>query len=64
MVVSVAILAAADLLKLRGIAIRNRIAAAPMPVRWLIISASITAILIFGIWGAGYDAAGFIYFQF
>ncbi len=33
-------------------------------MRWLIIAISICFILLFGIWGTGYNEANFIYFQF
>ena len=33
-------------------------------MRWLIIAIFICVILLFGIWGTGYNEANFIYFQF
>ena len=64
MLLSIAVLIFADIAKYRGIKIREIISAQDYWCRCLVIIASICAILIFGIWGSGYDAAGFIYFQF
>ena len=64
MLLSIAILLFADIMKHRGVQLRKVIAAQDYWCRYLIMIASICAILIFGIWGSGYDAAGFIYFQF
>lgn len=64
MLISIAILLLADTMKHRGIQVRKVIAAQDYWCRWLIMIISICAILVFGIWGSNYDAAGFIYFQF
>ena len=64
MLLSIAVLVFADIAKRRGIKIREVIAAQDYWCRCLVMIASICAILIFGIWGSGYDSAGFIYFQF
>lgn len=44
--------------------IRDRLMAAKLPVRWLITAALMTAIVVFGSYGIGYDARAFIYLQF
>ena len=62
--VCIAILLFADYCKHKGIALRKEIAKQDYWFRWLVISASVCAILIFGIWGTEYNAAGFLYFQF
>lgn len=62
--VSIAVLTAADIFKLNGIVIRDRIIKSPAAVRIIIIAVSVCLITLFGIWGPGYDAANFIYFQF
>lgn len=62
--ISIGILLAADVCKKRGIQVRNVILRQDFWVRWLVIALSVCAILLFGIWGASYDAASFIYFQF
>lgn len=64
LLVSIAILFFADFCKKRGIAVRKVILQQDYWVRWLIFSLSISAILLFGIWGTAYDATSFIYFQF
>lgn len=64
MLLSIAILLFADIMKHRGVQLHKVIAAQDYWCRCLIMIVSICAILIFGIWGSGYDAAGFIYFQF
>ena len=35
-----------------------------LPIRWAICLAAIMAIVVFGVYGPGYDPAPFIYFQF
>lgn len=61
---STALLLFADVCKLRGIRLRQVILRQDFWVRWLVIAAAVSAILLFGIWGSAYDAASFIYFQF
>lgn len=61
---SIGLLFFADFCKKRGIVVRHVIIRQAPWVRWLIFSLSISAILLFGIWGAAYNAASFIYFQF
>ncbi len=48
----------------KGIQIRQRIAAQHVVFRWIIYYGAILAIIIFGMYGPGYDSAGFIYAQF
>jgi D-alanyl-lipoteichoic acid acyltransferase DltB (MBOAT superfamily) len=64
MLICIAILFIADGLKRKGICIRKIIAAQDYWCRVLVLIVSICFILMFGIWGSGYNAAGFIYFQF
>lgn len=64
LLLSIGILLFADFCKKRGIAVRNVIIRQDYWVRWLIISLSVAAILLFGIWGTSYNATNFIYFQF
>ncbi len=64
MMIAILILAVADIFKRRGIKIREKIMQLNFVAGGLIISFSIVFILIFGIYGPTYDAAGFIYFQF
>ncbi len=58
------ILAAADLLARRGIRIGTVIEQQPFWFRWSVYISGILAVVVFGVWGTGYDAANFIYFQF
>ena len=64
MMASIGTLLAVDVLHARGVRIRDCVLGWPLPVRWALIYAAIFSILLFGIYGPAYDAAGFIYFQF
>ena len=64
MVISLVVLLAVDIMHENKIQIRESIMGQPLPVRWAIVYAALFMILIFGIYGPGYDAASFIYFQF
>lgn len=48
----------------RGVCVRDRIAGSNIVFRWAIYYIGIFAVLIFGIYGPGYDAASFIYMKF
>lgn len=54
----------ADMLKYHGVDRLKLFRWLPLAVRWLVLYAAIAAILLFGIYGPGYDAASFIYFQY
>lgn len=64
MLLSIGVLLFADIMKHRGVCIRQVIARQDYWFQALTIALSISAILLFGIWGMQYDAASFIYFQF
>lgn len=64
LLVCIGILLFADLCKKRGIALRRVIARQDYWFRCLFYAVAVCAVLLFGIWGPGYDAANFIYFQF
>ncbi len=64
MLICIVILLIADTFKHFGISVRYYIQKAPYIVRCLALIIAICFILVFGIWGSGYDAANFIYFQF
>lgn len=64
MLCCILILLVVDILKKRKIDIIGRIKAQDAWFRVCLISASVVCILLFGVWGWGYNAAGFIYFQF
>ena len=48
----------------RGMHIRERIAQQNLVFRWMIYIFAIGAVVVFGVWGPGYDSAAFIYEQF
>lgn len=64
MLIAIVVLLIADFFKYRGIKIREKIRKQDYWFQWIVISGGILFILLTGIWGAGYNAAGFIYFQF
>ena len=60
----VLVLFAADMLKFRKVDTLERFTRLPLAIRWLILYAAVAAVLLFGIYGPGYDASSFIYFKF
>lgn len=48
----------------RRVDLSGRILASRMPVRWTVYIAMILVIVLFGVYGLGYDPAPFVYFQF
>lgn len=64
LVVSLGILLIADICKYRGICIREWLCRQGIWLRWLVCYGAIFGILIFGVYGPGFDASQFIYFQF
>lgn len=64
MLLCIAVLIVADILKNMGICIRKTILEQDYIFRWIVFVFAVFFILTFGIWGPGYDAANFIYFQF
>ncbi|MCI8295267.1 MAG: MBOAT family protein [Lachnospiraceae bacterium] len=64
MLLCLGVLLFADICKYKGIQIRQVIAAQDLWARCLFIVFAVCFILTTGIWGPGYDAANFIYFQF
>ena len=44
--------------------VRQSINRLPAALRWVVLLAGITVVLVFGIYGPGYDSASFIYMQF
>lgn len=45
----------------RGVKIRQSLQETALPLRWFILLAGFAVILVFGVYGPGYDAAAFIY---
>ena len=64
MLLSIAVLLGADIAKYKGIRIRDRIMQQDFWFQCVVIAVAVALILLLGIWGSGYDAASFIYFQF
>lgn len=64
LVVSLLILLVADICKYCKISIIEWLCAQGIWLRWLIYYVAIFGILIFGVYGPGFDASQFIYFQF
>ncbi len=64
MLIGIAVLIAVDIINRNNIRIRDKLAAQDYPVRWLVTAGAIVLILTFGIWGANYNSANFMYFQF
>lgn len=64
MLLALGVLLFADYMKYQGICIRRWIQERKFWFRCAFVSLSVWLILTVGIWGPGYDAANFIYFQF
>lgn len=64
MLLSILLLLIADICKYKGLKIRKIILEQDWWFRWMIYIVSVILILVVGVWGSGYDQAGFIYFQF
>lgn len=64
MMICILILFAADLCKYHGIEIRKVILRQDYLFRWIFIAFAVISILIFGLWGPGFNEQNFIYFQF
>lgn len=63
-VVSIGGLIAADILKYRGVRIREALFAQQAWFRWTIVIGALMVLFVFGIYGPGFQAGQFIYFQF
>ena len=58
------ILFVVGLLKEGGVQIRESVAAWPLPLRWAFYLAALFSVIIFGIYGVGFDASSFAYMGF
>lgn len=58
------ILFAVDIAHEKGLMIRQKIANQGILLRWIIYYVAIFGIIIFGMYGSGYDSASFIYQKF
>lgn len=61
---AIVVLMLADWFKNKGVCIREFIYKQDLWFRWLVYIGSVIAVIVFGIYGYGYDANNFIYFQF
>lgn len=64
LVISLLILLVVDVFKYRGVDLIEWLGKQGIWLRWLVYFAGIFGVLIFGIYGPGFDASQFIYFQF
>ena len=64
MLLSIVLLMIVDILHTKGISIRCWLSKQSIWFRWLTYVVMVESILVFGIWGVGYDKSAFIYFQF
>lgn len=64
LLICLGVLLFADVMKRRGVCIRQAVLQKHCAVRWAFAVAAVMFILIFGKYGAAFDAASFIYFQF
>ncbi len=64
MLLAIGILFVGDILKECKVSVQEVIISQDLWCRWLVYICSAIFILVFGIWGAGYDAQAFVYFQF
>ncbi|MCF0186153.1 MAG: MBOAT family protein, partial [Bacteroidaceae bacterium] len=62
--ISLLVMLFTDICRYNGIVIREKILNMAYPLRWLVCIFSVLFILCFGVWGSGYNATAFIYFQF
>jgi hypothetical protein len=60
----VVLIAAVDIINERGKTVRGIIACQQFPFRWAVYLTAVAAILVFGMYGPGFDMASFIYAQF
>lgn len=64
MLIGIVILTVMDIFKKKKISVIEKIKAQDAWFQVCLIAMSVVLIVLFGIWGGGYDATGFIYFQF
>lgn len=63
-IVAILVLAGVSAAEYRGIRVWDRFAEQGLVFRWIVSLALVFAVIIFGIYGPGYSASQFIYFQF
>ena len=60
----IALLAAVDICKYRGLVLREGLLRQDAWVRCVVIAVAVCLVLLFGMWGASHTATSFLYFQF
>lgn len=63
-ILAIGIMLAVDIMHYKGMHLRSSLQNQGLWLRWTLYFVGIFAVLIFGIYGPGFDAAQFIYFQF
>ena len=61
---TIGVLLGVDIAHEHGVSLRRKLGEQNLAFRWLVYIAVIVFILIYGVYGPGYNAAQFIYFQF
>ena len=64
MIAGLLVLLAADIINENGVVIRDFVRKQELWFRWLFYILAIVTVIIFGVYGPGYNAADFIYFKF
>lgn len=64
LILSLLLLIGVDIANYNGVTVRRRILKQDYWFRTTVFAVSVCAILIFGIWGTGYESDAFLYFQF
>lgn len=64
LLIAVMIMVAVDIATYRGIDLIDKLFDMKLIIRWAILYALIFSVIILGVYGSGYDAAGFIYDKF
>lgn len=62
--IALGVLLVADIAKYHEVKLHEVILGWNIVIRWSVILIAVVSILVFGIWGSGYQATNFIYFQF
>ena len=60
-VISMLVLFCASLIQERGIVIRDKLATSHIAFRWAVLIIGILSVVVFGVYGPGYNASSFIY---
>ncbi|MDO5485635.1 MAG: MBOAT family O-acyltransferase [Sarcina sp.] len=64
LILLIILVAAVDIINERGQTVRGIVASQQLPFRWAVYLTAIAVILVFGMYGPGFDMASFIYAQF